>query len=503
MVEHDTFTYHIRKPLIDQKIRDYHSLISQERTRKLELLIHLISNSRQNLIICGPEGIGKSTFLKVLQERKIESWLYCLVQGNADLSFENIQELTAQIIRQNVQEKQTQALSGVFRLVESQHRKMVLMIDDAGHLAPGLINTIIEYAAKNPVLRVIFVLTHDDLYVKNKSDSAIDDCHLIEIPPLSEKQCGEFLQNLAKRPHSQASFNEISDDMIEAVYRETHGIPGRIIAELPDFEGAKESNNSLRILVAAVAGLVVLALGIQWFSASEYNIKSMPTPAPDVQKLAGVETTLPQPSLPPHTQEKEHAIGVDATVSEQHTGEDVIGRLSEPGTSSAVQIKSETEGKVIGNNKQQLNDAQQTITKSLALNNEQPKQPEDRKTENNTGLSTLKTISPQQTESVVEAQTEATDVQNDDEQWLNKQPLDNYTLQLMVLSKEQSIKAMMKKYPLLAQKLRHIKSVVNGKERFVLLYGSFTSSSLANQANKSLPPEFRNSVVRKMSSIKK
>ena len=176
------------------------------------------------------------------------------------------------------------------------------MIDEAGHLAPGLINTIIEYAAKNPVLRVIFVLTHDDLYVKNTSDLRIDDCHLIEIPPLSEKQCGEFLQYLATKPRSQVPFNEFSDGMIEAVYRETQGIPGRIIAEFPNLEGIKQSDNSLWILIAAVAGLVALALVIQWFSGSEYNIKS--TPVTEVQKSTGNETT-PRPNLiltcHPHT----------------------------------------------------------------------------------------------------------------------------------------------------------------------------------------------------------
>ncbi len=294
MVESDTFTYHGKMPLIDQKSRDFHSLITQERTQQLELLIHLISNSKQALVICGPEGIGKSTLLKILQERKTEPWLYCLVQGNADLSFEKIQEQTAHSIKQKKQDKQIQVLSGVFRLVESQNKKIVLMIDEAGHLAPGLINTIIEYAAKNPVLRVIFVLTHDDLYVKNTSDGEIDACHLIEIPPLSEKQCGEFLQYLATTPRSQVTFNEFSDGMIEAVYRETQGIPGRIIAKLPNLEGAKQSDNSLWILIAAVAGLVALALVIQWFSASKYNIKPMSAPATEVQKSIGNETISPQ-----------------------------------------------------------------------------------------------------------------------------------------------------------------------------------------------------------------
>ena len=298
MVENDTFTYHVKKPFIDQKSRIFHSLITQERTRKLESLIHLIFNSRQALIVCGPEGIGKSTLLEVLQERKIESWLYCLVHGNADLSFEKIQEQTAQVVTQNKPDQQIQALSGVFRLVESQHKKIVLMIDEAGYLAPGLINTIIEYAKENPVLRVIFILTHDDLYVKNKSDSAIEDCHLIEIPPLSEKQCGEFLLYLATKLRLQVAFNEISDDIIEAVYRETQGIPGRILAELPDYEGAKQSDNSLWILVAAVVGLVALALVIQWFSASEYNIKPMLTPATEVQKSVSIKSILPQAVLP-------------------------------------------------------------------------------------------------------------------------------------------------------------------------------------------------------------
>jgi DamX protein len=289
MVENDTFTYQVNKPFIDQKSRVFHSLITQERTKKLELLIHLIANSRQALVVCGPQGIGKSTLLKVLQENRVESWCYCPLPADAAFNFEKVQAHIAQVIKQNFPDPHLQDLSGVFRQFESQHKNIVLMIDDAGRLAPGLINKIIDYAEVHPVLRVIFVLTHDELYVKNRSDAAIDDCHLIEIPPLSEKQCGEFLQYLAAKPRSHKAFNAINDDMIEALYLETHGIPGRIIAELPGLERPKLSDHSLRILVAAVAGLVALALGIQWFSASGYSIKSMPTPTMEVQKKADIE----------------------------------------------------------------------------------------------------------------------------------------------------------------------------------------------------------------------
>ena len=221
--------------------------------------------------------------------------------GHAGLSFEKLKEYIAVAIKQDQSGKQDQALDGVFL----QRKKLILIIDDAGLLAPGLINKVIAYAEDNPVLRVIFVLTHDDLTEKNSSDNALDEGYLIEIPALSEQQCGEFLQYLATKSRAQVALSEINDAMIAAVYRETQGIPGRIIAGLPGFDEAKQSPGSLGILVAAVAGLVVLALCTQWYSVSKYNIKSVPPPAAtQVQKPAEAEITVPEalPSLRSDTQ---------------------------------------------------------------------------------------------------------------------------------------------------------------------------------------------------------
>lgn len=275
MVDNDTFRYHEKKSLLDQQSRVFHALITQERTQKLELVIHLLSNLNQALVICGPSGIGKSTLLTVLQERKLDSWLYCPIEGNTELSLEKIQEQIVSVITDNKSRQKIQSLSGAFALLQSQHKKIILIIDEAGYIKPGLINTIISYVEEQLVLQVIFVLTHDELSIKNSSDSAIDDCHLIEIPPLSEKQCGEFLQYLALKPRSLIAFNDISDAMIETVYLETHGIPGRIISNLPGLKNTGGNNNSLWVLIAGALGLIVLALCIQWFSSSEYNSKPL------------------------------------------------------------------------------------------------------------------------------------------------------------------------------------------------------------------------------------
>jgi DamX protein len=342
MVENDISVYQAKRSLIKQKSRAFNVLITQERIQKLELLIHLISNSRQAVVICGSEGIGKSTMLKVLQERKVDSWLYCHMQGDQHLSFKKIQDQTARAINQDKKHQQVQSLSGAFRLLQSQHKKIVLMIDDAGHLVPGLINSIIDYAAEHPVLRVIFVLRHNELDLKNSSDSAIDGCHLIEISPLSKKQCGEFLQYLATKTRSQTAFNQISDDMIEALYQQTQGIPSRIIAELPALKNNVRRDNSLRILVAAVVGLVVLALGTQWFSASEYNIKPTQLPAPVAHKSVDIANDTPLTAN--HSQPEGQAVQVDKANSDQPPREDTVRRVSESEAGTFVKNKSETDG---------------------------------------------------------------------------------------------------------------------------------------------------------------
>ena len=180
------------------------------------------------------------------------------------------------------------ALSGAFRGLEKQHKKIILLIDEAGQLAPGLINTLIDYAANNPVLRVVFMLTHEELEAKYSSDNALDAGHLIEIPPLSEQQCGKFLQHLATNSRLTFAFNEIDDALIAAVYLETQGIPGLMVVKIPPLDEVIPGNHSLGILVAAVLGLIALALGTQWFSASEYNLNRMP--APVVEKSVGSES---------------------------------------------------------------------------------------------------------------------------------------------------------------------------------------------------------------------
>jgi DamX protein len=236
-----------------------YSLITQERSTKLELLSHLLNNSTRAIILCGSKGVGKTTLLTVFQQRSDASWHTCFIQGRADLSFEQIEmQLIATIPR-------TQTLAHFFDLLTEQRKKIVLIIDDAGVLAPHLITLIINYAALHSVINVVFVLTHDDLAIKTHSDSAIEDCHIIEIPPLSEAQCGDFLHHLALKSAFKIPADSITDSMIASLYQQTHGIPANIVAQLPVLARPPKNKKSrwwplILMLILSVAWLVLKGL---------------------------------------------------------------------------------------------------------------------------------------------------------------------------------------------------------------------------------------------------
>ncbi len=600
MVDDDIFTYQGKPPLSGQSNTAVPSLISKERMQKLELLIHLTSNLTQPLALCGPEGIGKTTLLKVFQERKVESWLYCPVSGSMDLSFEAIQGQLAQVIKQDKTDTPVSSLAMAFERYANQHKQIVLIIDNAGELMPGLVTTIIRYAAANPVLRVIFALTHDELQVKQGSDRAVDDCHIVEIPYLSAKQCGEFLQQLAAKPAANGSVKAISESMIENVYQKTNGIPGRIVAEFARLFGAKKSGKLKWILIAGLVISIAVALGVQWLVSSK---SKQATPAAVEQKADSIETAASQPEphvafeLPPPVQpvtnppeqsaqinedvpadiedeedlepsgeinaasdakakpeaahtavidekpenkkfgatatttqpiinppeqsaqakeevlakDKAQAVSESSVEANAHKGDQTVTTTVKPET-SAPRPAGEAENAAVMGQKQDSKEEADSVLPLVAEslpNQETSKQPE------NKAANEVVTPAPEKAKKIElpkkqkkpaaapKEKTVKKEVPEEDGTgWLLTQPVENYTLQLMVSSKQPSLKDIRKKYPTLGQGFRVIKKVVDGKETFILLYGSFNSAKVANTVKQSLSADFRNASARKISSLK-
>ncbi|MGZ8096796.1 MAG: AAA family ATPase [Methylosarcina sp.] len=491
MVEINTSAYRDQQLWKNNPGAPVQFLLVPERAQVLDLLIHLISNSTDSILLCGPEGVGKSKLLKVLQSYEIPACIFCLIEGYPELTLEEIQQQLDKSLNLDKADKYDRTLASAHTERGPLHKKSVLIIDNAGFLAPGLITAIIHYAAENPRLRVIFVLTHDQLHLKYRSDQIIEDCHIVELPPLTEKQCGEFLQHLSGKSSAGVSAEAIEKNRISTIYRQTHGIPARIISEYSVLPQRKHSDNSTGILVIAVSALIVVALSVQWFSSrqpvAEKKLPEKKSPAEAPVKSPDIDLDLPYltfPGLEPEGKQSNNYLQFDNSKKANRESDAVSGTVltdSSRKTEEAAPSAEITQG--------QTEDLKPNKANQSGLEN--------------SDLTEASTQPPQQVPPAEETLDDSAAAEDDSSVWLSSQPGNHYTLQLMVLSKRQSIQDVMKKYPSLQQNFRYVRRMSQNKEKFILLYGSFSDALSANKAKKTLPAEFQKAMARKIGAIQK
>lgn len=232
-------------------------LITHERVEKFDLLTHVISHQKEVVIVCGCKGIGKTIFLNRLKNTRKDIGVICLLQGTETLNFQQIQSQLLGTIHDYHPKLAHQNLHTLFNLFEQKHLKIVLIIDDTAKLALGLMTTLTEYALHNPVLRLVFALTREQLYAKNITDRGMDEGYFIEIPALTKSQTADFLKDLFPD-----DYQKISDNFFNKFYRYTAGIPGKIVTHFPrliDLERKKNRSLINFMLVSLLVMSVTLA----------------------------------------------------------------------------------------------------------------------------------------------------------------------------------------------------------------------------------------------------
>jgi Viral (Superfamily 1) RNA helicase. len=255
MEDNDTFEK-LKLPLLFQKNQVFHSFITQEITKQVDLVIHLIDNSTAGLVILGPDGVGKSTLIAILQNRRKGSWLYCIIKAKPDLTLPTLRAQIDKIKSKNVFDK--------------RYKQFVLIIDDATSLQAGIIDTIINQSLESQQYRVILLFTHEEYELKTATDSVLNDCYLLEISPLNKTQCADFLQFLDP---SFSNYLEYDEFKIDEIYAETQGLPGKIIELLPSKQPIKQTNYGLLFLIIGVISLILLALVTQFLTDPDMKNK--------------------------------------------------------------------------------------------------------------------------------------------------------------------------------------------------------------------------------------
>lgn len=295
MVDNPIFSTTLNQsPSDDEGLDTLLPLITKERTQKFDLLLHLIPNLKQHLIVCGASGIGKTLLLDMLYDIDNDAWQCCFVQGSAELSFETIEiQLTKTMLRNN-----HESLNQAFHDFQEQHKKIVLIIDDAGLCVSGLMTTLIDYAATQPALKLIFSLTPETRNNHRKTDKALENCYLLEIPTLSKRQCAYFLRHLAAKPRTYSAL-PIDEKLLDKIYRDTHGIPARIMADFTKL--SRENQNDYSKWLMAFAGLMILTIainqGIRYFKKEAVEDTAI-LPVEKVESIEQPVAPKPDKKLP-------------------------------------------------------------------------------------------------------------------------------------------------------------------------------------------------------------
>ncbi len=534
------------------------ALLSIERAQKLDLLIHLITNLRQSLVISGPKGIGKTTLLEELIKCDKDELPVLNIQGASNISFESFQNQLLQLLIDHIDYPgENQNISTVFPLLEQQNLKVVIIFDDAGKLVPGLINTLIQYASENKCLRIVFSLTPDEIRIKNDSDFSVENCHFIEIPPLTKKQCGLFLKNLSAQPGTTFSYNHVTDSLVEYVYSETHGIPGQIISKISN--GVKSTPTNIEsykwIGFTLVAAVVLTLAGFLLFDKpNQEKNEERENSFQIVQEMESTEKTTSyiKDNEKESTQIKDDFGNVEEskeTISRYNEQKEI--QVPENIENDKVVVTKEiipeerTEDinkatNVVDGIKKNSLDKELPFTTSVNKNEHEIKVMVDKNkviqieetvvnqsdreknasiqngiSEINITEKTRKNVIPLKQESNLEktikhpinkSEVEAfikkeklrinETANKGDRQWILKQPENYYTMQLIVLSSRGAVKGFLTNYPQQLNDLKVFQKRKQGGSQFVVIYGSFKDVATASLKMKSLPPRYRKAWVR-------
>jgi DamX protein len=515
-------TYSYQKPS-PNKLTE-RALITLERTQKLDLLVHLLTNLQQSLVICGPTGIGKTTLLKALQDTRTDRWHFCQLSGASSLSFESIlQQLSRSL---NLPGSGIQLDINSLRASCAQ-QKVILIIDDAGDLVPGLIGELAAFADSLTGLRLVFAMSYDEFHIKSNIDTVLEEFHVIELPPLTRKQCWEYLQNLSVHPDMPLSFNGINDTLVDDLYRETHGVPGRILAELPKLNQyhsrhLKKWTLGLGVIAAtAVAGYVVyswliqspLTLPVSVSAPPSITSTSTPTLIPSITNLpsppplsstalpiAVVPTSIPIDTITPTPVVTVLTTSVKPTAATSVTASPA--NTPEPSRPTTASLGSLSAAAVATVSPTPLPPAPMIITATV--------QPSPVVTP--TPAPITKAINP--TEADIAAEKKPTTENSSladkpsstpttDQEWIMAQPANNFTLQVMTLSSNDSVRRFKKKYAEYGESLKYYTVYKGEQEKFILIYGSFESIAEAKRYKEIMPGEFKQALEKRFRFVQK
>ncbi|PCI23281.1 MAG: hypothetical protein COB62_00350 [Piscirickettsiaceae bacterium] len=419
-----------------------------ERQQRLDLITHLIPNSRQPILLRGPAESGKSFFLREFKKQAPNNWLICMLEAD-EMTLSPTDAFESSFDQLENSDKPIRSRLTAWSRIE---KIVVVLVEDMHLLDATGIDELFRLSEEHGCLRLLMTSS------ENLGEEVEGHCQLIDLEPFSQKQTADYAK--ARINAKGIDFVNLAgiDDVV--LFIETGGLPGRINDVLQQMQesplkakAVKKGSNTLFILSAVVISLLIAVLLTQgfWFDevvepestlALPKEVKKIPSLALNrdvlIKKPAPVQIPIEKFDKSP-LQEKE--VKADIRVEPDQVSEEEMA-LKEP----LIEIIKAKKNKVL----EKVPTVKKVIQTKVVRN--EP-----------LGLN---------------------------HNWLNAQSTSKFTLQLLGVSQESSAK----KY--LASKkgvqgLHYFRNKKNDGAWFTVIYGVYTDKASAEAAAKILPKELK------------
>jgi len=456
--------------------------VTPELSQRLNLIRHLIANSEQLILTLADTGGGKTTLLYQLRKAAAKHheywWVYTLNSTPALSTDVFISTLLSSFnVRQDGKPSQIlqESLRNHIASTRYNGQLPVLLVDDAHLLPLATLKLIVELAMQGePLTRMRVILFCEPQITSILATPEFEIVHntlthTLDIPAFSKIQTRDYIQcRLDGTKYS--TIHPFNSDTLKKIYNESEGIPGEInllaqeilkkfAEQRRDFLLASSLSHpklmwGINLLILLIGlGLLLYWQNPQWFTKSTTPPLLSVTPTPAAPTLPSpwrsdqplTASTLPPASLP-------------IAAVEDTTSVLPIPALKSSPTSALAQAA---------------------------------------------GLST--TATPATATDLVAADwLGQSKIKN--EQWLQRQNSNAYTLQLLGAYDALTIRKFLNQYSLNSDELAMFKTIYNGKEWLVLVYGVYSNRTQALAALQTLPDSLQKTSppwIRKLENIQK
>ena len=370
-------------------------------------------------------------------------------------------------------------MAGQLSKIAKNGHTVVLVLDDAGQLQAGVITKLFAFARQCEGLQLILAITPNDLFIKRTTDYVIDDCYVVDIPPLTEQESESLTLNFLQENKQRFDFETLPENFTVEIYRKSQGIPGAVLQRLakmsPQSIGLLGEHTFRSLIWLGSFGLIGLfiwvglsylgGLGNHSTEVSYVDLNNAPPPLVGVnsspEKTLGKDAAMFGEILKkvPVSDERFRKTTESSTISVVPTTEDILNSTLADGAASLSDLNGPTKVSSIKQHTPKL-----VFGEALKYDSDIVDQ-----------------IS-------ISAKTVFPGIHGPS--WILLQDKASFTLQLMASSDKETLLRHIEQSSKLQAQIAYYPMKIKGKDWFGLIYGVYPTVATAKNAMKQLPKSF-------------